>query len=62
MKALCEEECKGLCPECGINLNFEKCQCVEDTTDPRLMVLKKLMNQSAIEGGVSSGSTEKKNI
>lgn len=62
MKALCKEECKGLCPECGINLNFEKCQCVKETIDPRLLVLKKIMNQSDTEGGVSSGSTEEKNI
>ncbi|MEL7567464.1 MAG: DUF177 domain-containing protein [Dehalobacterium sp.] len=62
MKALCKEECKGLCPECGVNLNFEKCQCVEDNIDPRFSALKKLMNQSSAEGGVSSGSTEEKNI
>jgi len=62
MKALCKEECKGLCPECGINLNFAECQCVEDTIDPRFSALKKLVNQSSTEGGVSSGSTEEKNI
>lgn len=62
MKALCKEECKGLCPECGINLNFEKCRCIEETIDPRFAALKKLVNQSSTEGGVSSGSTEEKNI
>lgn len=27
MKKLCEEECKGLCPKCGINLNEKSCNC-----------------------------------
>lgn len=25
---LCKEDCKGLCPNCGANLNLEKCKCV----------------------------------
>ena len=25
--ALCKEDCKGLCPGCGVNLNREKCEC-----------------------------------
>src|SRR5579862_9188040 len=27
MKALCTVDCKGLCPHCGTNLNFGKCNC-----------------------------------
>jgi uncharacterized protein len=27
MKLLCKPDCKGLCPGCGVNLNFNKCQC-----------------------------------
>jgi uncharacterized protein len=27
MKMLCSDGCKGLCPQCGANLNFEKCTC-----------------------------------
>lgn len=27
LKYLCEEECAGLCPRCGANLNREECQC-----------------------------------
>ena len=23
----CQEECKGICPGCGVNLNLESCQC-----------------------------------
>jgi uncharacterized protein len=26
-KALCSEECKGICPRCGANLNLEPCRC-----------------------------------
>jgi len=27
MKVLCKADCKGICPMCGANLNFEECQC-----------------------------------
>ncbi len=27
MKKLCDEECKGLCPKCGVNLNEKPCDC-----------------------------------
>lgn len=27
-KVLCRQDCKGLCPRCGANLNKEKCRCV----------------------------------
>ncbi len=27
MIVLCKEDCKGLCPSCGVNLNNEKCKC-----------------------------------
>ena len=27
MNLLCREDCRGLCPECGADLNFEKCSC-----------------------------------
>ncbi len=39
-KAVCREECRGLCPRCGKNLNREVCHCKEDTVDPRLAPLK----------------------
>ena len=37
---LCSDDCKGLCPDCGCNLNHETCSCDIDNTDPRLAVLK----------------------
>jgi uncharacterized protein len=42
IKALCREDCRGLCPHCGINLNQSDCRCREDHVDSRLAVLKKL--------------------
>lgn len=38
---LCREDCKGLCPHCGINKNQETCQCSDkEFVDPRLSGLK----------------------
>lgn len=42
-KTLCREDCLGLCPKCGKNLNTGKCGCVTKTVDPRLEVLKTLL-------------------
>ena len=42
VKALCSEECKGLCPKCGHNLNAGPCACVNDEGDPRLAALRNL--------------------
>jgi uncharacterized protein len=39
-KALCSEECKGLCPHCGTNLNTDSCNCHKEFVDDRLAVLK----------------------
>ncbi|MFQ6091916.1 MAG: DUF177 domain-containing protein [bacterium] len=41
-KPLCREECKGLCPRCGTNLNRGQCDCITRRTDPRWAVLKSL--------------------
>ena len=27
MVILCKEDCKGICPDCGVNLNNEDCRC-----------------------------------
>jgi uncharacterized protein len=34
MKKLCKEDCKGLCPRCGVDLNFEKCNCQKEEINP----------------------------
>lgn len=41
-RMLCREECKGICPECGIDKNTGECNCVTDDIDPRWAALKKL--------------------
>ena len=35
VRALCREDCKGLCPHCGRNLNLEQCHCEQHVSDPR---------------------------
>ena len=42
MKSLCKKNCKGLCPQCGIDLNKEQCDCMAHKIDPRLEKLKDL--------------------
>ena len=42
---LCREDCKGLCPNCGANLNYETCTCDVDDVDPRLAQLKELLDR-----------------
>jgi DUF177 domain-containing protein len=44
MKPLCAESCRGLCPECGANLNRANCECDPKWVDPRLAPLKALLN------------------
>lgn len=43
-KILCSEDCKGLCPTCGADLNLGPCGCKKEG-DPRLAVLAKLLQQ-----------------
>ena len=43
-KFLCKPDCKGLCPQCGKNLNEGKCSCSARQVDPRLEILKKLID------------------
>lgn len=42
MKPLCQDACRGLCPECGTNLNAGSCACTHAWEDPRLAPLKAL--------------------
>jgi uncharacterized protein len=43
-RTLCTEDCKGLCPRCGQNLNQAKCSCDEAPADPRWNALAGLGN------------------
>ena len=44
-KTVCREDCKGLCPHCGKNLNVESCSCVRDADDPRWGSLKDIRDK-----------------
>jgi uncharacterized protein len=41
-RALCRDDCQGLCPNCGTNLNLHRCGCEQKARDPRLAVLHAL--------------------
>jgi uncharacterized protein len=43
MKPLCREDCAGLCPNCGQNLNQGCCDCLVQDIDPRWSKLEKLL-------------------
>ncbi len=42
IKQLCRPDCKGLCPDCGKDLNTGTCNCIKVTADPRLAKLGEL--------------------
>ena len=44
IKKLCNKDCKGLCHQCGINLNQSTCKCEFEDIDPRLAKLKNLFS------------------
>lgn len=43
LQALCKEDCRGLCPVCGADLNDGDCGCDRFTVDPRLAALKQFI-------------------
>lgn len=45
MSYLCDEDCKGLCPKCGTDLNQGKCTCDTRIIDPRLAVLQQFLDK-----------------
>lgn len=42
---VCSKVCKGLCHNCGVNLNHETCSCSDEKIDPRLEILKNFFTQ-----------------
>jgi uncharacterized protein len=46
LRPVCRPDCKGLCPECGNNLNLAPCNHPTAEVDPRLSDLKSLLPQS----------------
>ena len=43
MQTLCRPDCRGLCSQCGQNLNQGTCDCSDSTDDPRLAALRTLL-------------------
>lgn len=45
VKPLCKEDCRGLCPQCGTDLNEGECTCRKDEVDPRLGALRDILTK-----------------
>lgn len=45
VKTVCREDCKGLCAQCGQNLNQGSCDCTQERSDPRWSALEGLRDQ-----------------
>ncbi len=45
-KKLCQENCQGLCPKCGANLNLSPCSCDLEQGDPRLQIFRQIKIKS----------------
>lgn len=50
MKPLCSEDCKGICPVCGVDLNEFTCECKTKEIDPRLAALQILLRRMKANG------------
>ena len=48
MRVLCKDDCAGLCPKCGKNLNEGECDCEKKEVDPRLLKLKELLDDNKL--------------
>lgn len=47
LKVTCRDDCKGLCPQCGKNLNQEQCSCSVEQEEPRWAALKEIRSKLA---------------
>jgi uncharacterized protein len=50
MRTICREECRGICPVCGQNLNTGQCGCVRLEVDERWRALADLSKRKEREG------------
>ncbi|EHI98457.1 protein of unknown function DUF177 [Clostridium sp. DL-VIII] len=48
IKRVCKNDCKGLCQECGCNLNHASCSCQKENVDIRFEVLKGLFDNKEV--------------
>jgi uncharacterized protein len=44
-KVLCKDDCKGLCPVCGKNLNYGSCSCDRSVGDPRMAAIRDIFRE-----------------
>jgi uncharacterized protein len=42
---VCDPDCRGLCPQCGVNRNIESCSCTTEESDPRWDALRALKEE-----------------
>jgi uncharacterized protein len=48
LRRLCREDCRGLCPSCGVNRNTGSCDCrPTESADERLAPLRKLFDKGS---------------
>ncbi|WP_373213694.1 DUF177 domain-containing protein [Ruminococcus sp. 5_1_39BFAA] len=45
LKVLCKEDCKGICSQCGKNLNDGPCGCVDEPKDPRMAAISDIFSK-----------------
>jgi len=45
MKVLCKTDCKGICKNCGANLNEKTCDCQKTELDPRMAAIQDIFNK-----------------
>ena len=46
IKPICQTDCRGLCQECGADLNLKNCECSEAAMDPRWGALVAMLDQT----------------
>ncbi|MCI9336030.1 MAG: DUF177 domain-containing protein [Lachnospiraceae bacterium] len=47
-KILCRDDCKGICPVCGQNLNERECGCDTFVPDPRMAVIQDIFKNKEV--------------
>ena len=45
LKVLCKDDCKGICSQCGKNLNKGPCGCTEEPKDPRMAAISDIFRK-----------------
>ena len=48
IKRICKDDCKGLCQECGCNLNLDTCSCNKEDVDIRFESLRELLDNKEV--------------